>query len=114
MRCKAGVQAVLVAVKLSPTASLHARLDALAAERRRFGYRRLVVMLRRECLHVDASRTYRVYHAANLQVRKRIKRRVALGRGDPAPRASQTSLVAGLFCTIPYAWSQDPSADRGR
>jgi len=105
------VQAVLAAVKLSERracflarcnrrtyrrvrkgrddAFLRARLEALAAERRRFGYRRLAVMLRREGLHVNRKRVYRIYRAANLQVRKRIKRRVALGRGNPAPQTSR-------------------------
>jgi len=70
-------------------AFLRARLEELAAERRRFGYRRLAVMLRREGLHVNRKRVYRIYRAANLQVRKRIKRRVALGRGNPVPQTSR-------------------------
>jgi putative transposase len=53
------------------------RLRELAAKRRRFGYRRLGVLLRRK-------RVFRIYRAANLQVRKRAKRRVAFGRGEPA------------------------------
>ncbi|MGZ3554040.1 MAG: IS3 family transposase [Vulcanimicrobiaceae bacterium] len=57
----------------------------MAAERRRFGYRRLHVMLRREGWVVNIKRVRRVYREANLQVRKRLRRRVALGRGNPAP-----------------------------
>jgi putative transposase len=60
-------------------------LQELAAERRRFGYRRLNVMLRRNGIIANHKRIYRVYAKANLQVRKRVKRRVALGRGDVAP-----------------------------
>jgi len=67
-------------------AALRRRLEELAAERRRFGFRRLAVLLRREGLVVNIKRVLRVYREANLQVRKRMKRRVALGRGDPAPR----------------------------
>ena len=63
---------------------LRARLEELAAERRRFGFRRLAVLLRRDGLIVNIKRVLRVYREANLQVRKRVRRRVALGRGNPA------------------------------
>lgn len=53
-------------------------------ERRRFGYRRLAVLLRRDGWKVNIKRVLRVYREANLQVRKRLKRRVAIGRGDLA------------------------------
>jgi putative transposase len=64
------------------------RLKELAAERRRFGYRRLDVFLRRDGIVANHKRIYRVYADANLQVRKRVKRRVALGRGDVPPSVS--------------------------
>ena len=64
---------------------LRARLEELAAERRRFGFRRLAVLLRRDGWRVNIKRVLRVYREAHLQVRKRMKRRVALGRGTPAP-----------------------------
>ncbi|MEA2719925.1 MAG: putative transposase, partial [Candidatus Eremiobacteraeota bacterium] len=57
---------------------LRARLEELAAERRRFGFRRLAVLLRREGLIVNIKRVLRIYREANLQVRKRVRRRVAL------------------------------------
>lgn len=62
------------------------RLQALAVERRRFGIRRLAIMLQREGVVVGMTRLLRVYRTANLQVRNRVKRRVAFGRGAPAPR----------------------------
>jgi putative transposase len=65
---------------------LRERLHALAVERRRFGIRRLAIMLQRDGVVVGMTRLLRVYRAANLQVRKRVKRRVAFGRGEPAPR----------------------------
>ena len=40
---------------------LRARMRELAAERRRFGYRRLHVLLRREGLVVNRKRTQRLY-----------------------------------------------------
>jgi putative transposase len=64
------------------------RLQELAAERRRFGYRRLDIFLRRDGIIANHKRIYRVYAEANLQVRKRLKRRVALGRGDVPPAIS--------------------------
>jgi putative transposase len=68
---------------------LRRRLEELAAERRRFGFRRMAVLLRREGVVVNIKRVLRVYREANLQVRKREKRRVTLGRGDPAPVVSR-------------------------
>jgi putative transposase len=57
---------------------LRQRLCDLAAERRRFGYRRLDVLLRREGIFANHKRIYRVYAAVKLQVRKRLKRRAGL------------------------------------
>lgn len=69
--------------------ALRSRLEELAAERRRFGFRRLTVLLRREGVRDNVKRILRVYREANLQVRRRVKRRVALGRGNPAPTISK-------------------------
>jgi putative transposase len=71
--------------RLTDDGPLRRRLEELAADRRRFGYRRPHVMLRREGWVVNIKRVRRVYREANLQVRKRLRRRVALGRGNPAP-----------------------------
>jgi putative transposase len=64
---------------------LKQRLQELATERRRFGYRRLHVLVRRDGIIANHKRVYRVYAAARLKIRKRLKRRVASGRGEPAP-----------------------------
>jgi putative transposase len=74
--------------KITNDAALRSRLEELAAERRRFGYRRLHVLIRRDGFVVNHKRLRRVYREANLQVRKRVRRRVALGRGNPAPVVS--------------------------
>jgi len=71
--------------KIKKDGPIRHRLEELAAERRRFGYRRLHVLLRREGIVINIKRTQRIYQEAHLQVRRRIKRRVALGRGIPAP-----------------------------
>ena len=51
-------------------------------ERRRFGYRRLTIMLRREGFVVNHKRVYRICDAAGLQVRARKKRGVRHVRGN--------------------------------
>lgn len=74
--------------RITDDAPLRKRLEELAAERRRFGYRRLAVLLQREGIVVNLKRIRRVYSEANLQVRRRIRRRLALGRGNLAAAAS--------------------------
>ena len=56
---------------------LRERLRSLAAERRRFGYRRLTVLLRREGWAVNPKRIYRLYRAEGLTVRPRKRKRLA-------------------------------------
>ena len=58
---------------------LRARLRSLAAERRRFGYRRLTVMLRREGWAVNHQRVYRLYRAEGLAVRRKRRGKRAAG-----------------------------------
>lgn len=64
---------------------LRERLLALAKERRRFGYRRLHVLLRREGLFVNHKRLFRIYREERLMVRKRGGRKRALGTRAPMP-----------------------------
>ena len=58
---------------------LRERLLTLAAERRRFGYRRLWVLLRREGFEVNHKRVYRLYREEGLAVRRRKRKRIASG-----------------------------------
>jgi putative transposase len=62
---------------------LRARLKALAHERRRFGYRRLHILLRREGWTVNRKRVQRIYREERLMVRKRGGRKRALGMRAP-------------------------------
>ena len=55
---------------------LRQRLLELAAERKRFGYQRLHVLLRREGFPVNVKRIYRLYKEEGLSVRKRIRKRL--------------------------------------
>ena len=57
--------------------ALKARLTALAAQKRRYGYRRLHVLLCREGWVINWKRTYRVYREAGLTVRRRKRKRIA-------------------------------------
>ena len=56
---------------------LRRRLRELAAERPRFGYRRLHVLLRREGVIVNHKRIERLYREDGLAVRRRRRKRVA-------------------------------------
>ena len=64
--------------------ALRTRMRDLANERRRFGYRRLLILLRREGEPSGINRIYRVYRDEGLTVRKRRARRKAIGT---APRS---------------------------
>jgi putative transposase len=60
---------------------LSGRITDLAIERRRFGYRRIWQLLRREGLHVNHKRVYRIYHLNGLSVKRR-RRRYEFVRSD--------------------------------
>lgn len=62
---------------------LRARLKELASERRRFGYRRLHLLLKREGVEVNWKKLYRLYREERLTVRKRGGRKRALGTRAP-------------------------------
>ena len=85
-------------------AVLRERLRALAHQRRRFGYRRLHVLLRREGCIVNHKRLFRLYREERLGVRRRGGRKRALGTRAPI--------------AVPHApnerWSVDFVADQFR
>ena len=66
-----------------PDTELRARLRELANQRRRFGYRRLFILLRREGEPSGINRIYRLYREEGLTVRKRRARRRAVGTRTP-------------------------------
>lgn len=81
-----GAQSSSVAVRLprdAPDAELGTRLRELANERRRFGYRRLFILLRREGEPSGVNRIHRLYREEGLSVRKRRARRKAVGARAP-------------------------------
>jgi putative transposase len=75
---------------------LRACLIRLAAERRRFGFRRLAIMARREGVTCNIKRIHRVYREAGLAVRRRKGRKRALGTRVPLPRPDSINQVWSL------------------
>ena len=66
-----------------PELELRTKLRDLANERRRFGYRRLFILLRRDGEPSGVNRIYRLYREEGLSVRKRKARRRAVGTRAP-------------------------------
>ena len=59
--------------------ALREKLRALAQERRRFGYRQLHSLLRRDGVLINRKKTQRLYRAEGLTVRRRKGRKRAVG-----------------------------------
>ena len=69
------------AVEYAANELLAERIVTLAHQRRRFGYRRIHAMLRREGVHANHKRVYRLYRDAQLAIKKRKRRKgVAVAR----------------------------------
>ena len=64
-------------------AAERAAMKAVAAERRRFGYRRIHIMLERQGIVMNLKKLRRLYGEERLQVRKRGGRKRALGTRRP-------------------------------
>jgi len=80
---------------------LRQRIGELAGEKRRYGYRRIHILLRREGWKVNRKRTYRLYREAGLAVRRRKRKRIGLFERKPLPKPS----------TVNRSWSMDFIAD---
>ena len=80
---------------------LRERICELAGEKRRYGYRRIHVLLRREGWSVNRKRTYRLYREAGLAVRRRKRKRIGLFERKPLPKPT----------TVNRSWSMDFVAD---
>jgi putative transposase len=63
--------------------AVRARLRALAGERRRFGYRRLGILLERAGMRMNHKKLYRLYREQGLAVRHRRGRKRATGTRAP-------------------------------
>ena len=80
---------------------LRERIGELAAEKRRYGYRRIHVLLRREGWQINRKRTYRLYREAGLAVRRRERKRVGPFERKPLPKPT----------SVNRRWSMDFVAD---
>jgi putative transposase len=69
--------------------ALLARLQAHAAVRPRYGYRRLHTLVSREGIVANHKRVHRVYREAGLQVRRRRRKRLTRGERVPLPVPSR-------------------------
>ena len=67
----------------SDDASLREAMKAVASERRRFGYRRVHIMLERQGIVMNQKKLRRLYREEKLQVRRRGGRKRALGTRRP-------------------------------
>jgi putative transposase len=76
--------------------SVRQRLRELAALRKRFGYRRLGVLLRREGLLVNHKRVYRLYREEGLSLRRRKRKRLTSEGRGPGDVASGPDEVWSL------------------
>ena len=83
------------------TQQLSAKIVEIAQVRRRFGYRRIHDLLRRQFPGVNHKRVYRLYSQAQLAVRKRKKVRRAASERVPLTAASRVNEV----------WSMDFVSD---
>jgi putative transposase len=90
--------------------ALRERLKALAQERRRFGYRRLHVLLRREGHAVNKKRVQRLYREERLTVRRRGGRKRAMGTRRPIV----TPLAANQRWSLDFVSDQLTDARRFR
>jgi putative transposase len=76
-----------------------------AGQHRRYGQRRLIVLARRDGFADNHKRIERVYRAAGLQVRKRVRRKLALGRGPVNERPLRPNQRWSLDFVHDRLWS---------
>ena len=77
------------------------RIDEIAAVKRRYGYRRVYLRLRREGWQVNRKRVYRLYRDAGLAVRRRKRKRIGVFERKPLPKPTRANV----------SWSMDFVAD---
>jgi putative transposase len=81
--------------------ALRERIVQIATQKRRYGYRRVHVLLRREGWAVNRKRTYRLYRDAGLAVRRRKRKRIGPYERHPLPKPDSANL----------SWSMDFVSD---
>ena len=91
-------------------AGLRERMRPIAHERRRFGYRRLHVLLKREGYLVNHKKLFRLYLEERLTVRRRGGSKRAIGTRAPMT----VPLLPNLCVGSDDRWPALPHPDRGR
>ena len=86
---------------------LREKLRELANQRRRFGYRRLHILLRREGIMINRKKTQRLYKEEGLAVRRRRSRGALSARGHLL-QTSHYRTSAGASTSFTIRW---PLAD---
>jgi len=71
--------------RLADHADIRKKMHEIAGKRRRFGYRRIGVMLEREGFTMNEKKLYRLYKEEGLSVRRRRGRKRARGTRTPMP-----------------------------
>ena len=83
---------------------IRARLRELAAEKRRYGYRRLHVLLRREGVCVNHKCVERIYREEGLSLRRKKRKRATSVARTPAPRPQRPDEVWCLDFVHDQLW----------
>ena len=82
-------------------ADIREEMNKIAEKRRRFGYRRIGVMLERKGMIMNEKKLYRIYREEGLSVRRRRGRKRARGSRTPTPAPLQPN----------HRWSLDFLSD---
>jgi putative transposase len=77
------------------------RIQEIAEAKRRYGYRRIYIRLRREGWQVNRKHVYRLYREAGLAVRRRKRKRIGLVERKPLPKPAMAN----------QSWSMDFVSD---
>ena len=81
---------------------LHSRPRELAGLRRRFGYRRLHILLRRDGLAVSRKETQPLYHEEGLTVRRTRGRSPSAVRPSPSRSDNSADLTSNAMLSSPH------------
>lgn len=76
---------------------IRSRMLEIAGQKRRYGYQRIHVLLRREGIEINHKRTLRLYREEGLQVRRRKRKRITAMERNPLPQPKAPNL----------SWSMD-------
>src|SRR3954468_5318043 len=100
---------------LADDASLRQHMTAIAQERRRFGYRRLHVLLKREGYLINHKKLFPLYREEKLTVRRRCGRKRGARRRAIGPRAPMlVPMMPNARCSLDFVSAQLPCGRRFR